>query len=246
MVAILDATITLAHNTWHSRTANALQDARTALTEEPPNTTGIVNHSVDALEAVMAKAYCVKNMDQVLKALSKLPDTTRHAMVRSLWQFSNQHARHLIESTDPPSYDDAILLLHCSCAFITRTLSHLACICCDASALEVYLSGSGDKCIRCQSGTHGCDICNKNAGEPICIDTDYIIEAPSIGRAIAYTKLCGGCMSAQVGLCSGCDQQTSHPHLRTEIAHDLRHWPVIVWSRQYSKEPKIIRMNRDD
>ena len=158
ILPILDAAIASTRNTKCTRSSNELADAKRALLDVPLRTTGVVKHAISALEGVTVHLFpdC-HNMDQVLKR-SSLGGTEKD-MVRSLWAYANDRARHIDESKLDPSYEDALFALHISCAVIMRPVGSRHCTCCGESSLTVEVIDHA--CITCSRPTHGCDICNK-------------------------------------------------------------------------------------
>lgn len=119
ILPVLDDAIASATNTKHTRSANQLEDAKRSLLRHPPSTSGIVKHAIGALEGVLTQTYKNRSsMDDVLRDHS-LKGTSRK-MLRGLWSYANDQARHILETKDEPSYDDAIFRLHSACAIIMR------------------------------------------------------------------------------------------------------------------------------
>ena len=165
ILPILDAAIASTRNTNCTRSSNELIDARRAFMVEPPSTTAVVKHAIGALEGVFGNPYPnSQKMDQILN-LAGLAGTQKH-MVSSLWAYANDRARHINESKQAPSYEDALLLLHISCAVIMHRVGSMHCTCCGKSSLTVEIID--DACIACSRPTHGCDFCKT------C--TDYVFK----------------------------------------------------------------------
>jgi len=190
ILLVVDDAIASATNTGHIRSANCLLDAKRALVQATPSTTGVVNGAIGALEGIMtARSEDTNSMDQVLR--KRVLNNKGRSMVRALWRYANDHARHILERKPEPTYDDAIFLLQIVAAVIMRALGSMHCRCCRRSSLEVEIYD--DTCVWCNRPEHGCDACKR------CVDYETKSEHDpwDEGDVVVY-RLCHQCLEAEL------------------------------------------------
>ena len=188
ILPIVDAAIAATKNTGCLRSSSALNEAKRSLVLQPTSNTGVATNAIGALEGVLKQ---VGNGGNTIE--HALRDNDWHpkfkSMVRACWTFANERARHVSENAAEPTYDEALFLLHISCAIVMQILGSMHCSCCGVSSLHAEMARS-DACVDCGGPKHGCDECGR------CVEYEFKDEFEADGTVFSK-RTCLDCLERQ-------------------------------------------------
>ena len=189
ILPIVDAAIASTKNTGFIRSSSALNEAKRSLVIQPTSTTGVATNAIGALEGVMKQ---VGNGGNTIE--HALRDNDWHpkfkSMVRACWTFANERARHVSENAAEPTYDEALFLLHISCAIVMQILGSMHCRCCGVSSLHAEMARS-NACVKCSGPKHGCDLCRR------CVQYEHKSEFPNADGTLYSFAWCRECLQRE-------------------------------------------------